>query len=83
MHTIVKNYVIYFPTGIQIGDLMPSASSIKILKRELYGETNGTFLQYHITIVTIPVGEADGSWILQEFFENFYQDSVGIPVRKA
>ena len=48
---------------------MLSASPIKIPNREvkLYGGTDWTFLQYR---KTIPVGEADGSGILQEFFKN-------------
>ena len=65
---------------------MPSASPIKIPNREvkLYGGANGTFLQYREKKnVTIPVGEADGSGILQEFFESYNRNFVGIPVRKA
>ena len=48
---------------------MQSASPIKIPNQEvkLYGGADWTFLQYR---KTIPVGEADGSGILQEFFEN-------------
>ena len=48
---------------------MQSASPIKIPNQEvkLYGGADWTFLQYR---KTLPVGEADGSGILQEFFEN-------------
>ena len=55
---------------------MQSASPIKIPNQEvkLYGGADWTFLQYR---KTIPVGEADGSGILQEFFEN----SSRIPIK--
>ena len=56
---------------------MLSASPIKIPIREvvkLYGGTDWTFLQDRKTIL---VGEADGSGILQEFFEN----SSRIPIK--
>ena len=56
---------------------MPFASSIKILKREvkLYGGADWTFLQYR------RLGEADGSGVFQEFFENSNQKSSRIPIK--